>query len=367
MDVLTAVLAAGVAAGYYTIAALIVPRIVLTNATPRFVTAFRVGGVAFFVGCGLTHTHIAYHAIVNAAEVGAHEAAFHLLQVFGVWVFIYAAVRFLEVRVQRRRTPAEAQAEELRARVEALSRSNEDLERFAHVVAHDLRDPLTSISGFSELLERDAAHRLDDRAATQLRFIREGTARMAQLLDGVLAYSRVAGVGLDRALVPLEDVLREAQDALRGLIDARGAEITTDELPVVEGDRVQLRQLLQNLLSNAVKFDDAVRPRVRVLAEVSDEDGTVTVCVAYNGVGIDSRDRDRVFEIFRRGRRTTGQPGTGVGLALCAKIVDRHGGRLWYEDAEGGGTVFKFTALAGAGPQGDSDPQTTTPREVVAS
>jgi signal transduction histidine kinase len=361
MDVLTAVLAAGVAAGYYTIAALIVPKIVLTNATPRFVTAFRVGGIAFFVGCGLTHTHIAYHAIVDATDVGAHEAAFHLLQVFGVWIFIYAAVRFLEVRVQRRRTPAE----ELRARVEELSRSNDDLERFAHVVAHDLRDPLTSISGFATLLERDAEQKLDEDAATRLRFIREGALRMEQLLDGVLAYSRVAGAGLDRESVPLDEVVREAQDALRGLIDERRAEITADELPVVEGDRVQLRQLLQNLLSNAIKFADRDRPRVHVSAQES-EDRTVTVSVADNGVGIDSRDRDRVFQIFRRGRRTADQPGTGVGLALCAKIVDRHGGRLWFEDAAGGGTVFKFTALRRPGSPDDGAARTMAPREAMA-
>src|SRR3712207_7068571 len=101
MDVLTAVLAAGVAAGYFTIAALIVPRIELENATSRFVRAFRIGGVAFFVGCGLTHSHIAFHALVDDDAVGLHEAVFHLLQVFGVWLFIYAALRFVEVRVVR--------------------------------------------------------------------------------------------------------------------------------------------------------------------------------------------------------------------------------------------------------------------------
>src|SRR3712207_2252481 len=117
-EALIAITAAGVAAGYFTIAALIVPKIQLVEATPRFVRAFRVGGIAFFVGCGLTHTHIAVHAVVvDDRDLGWHELLFHLLQVFGVWVFIYAALRFLEVRVVRRKTPDELEAEQLRERV----------------------------------------------------------------------------------------------------------------------------------------------------------------------------------------------------------------------------------------------------------
>jgi signal transduction histidine kinase len=341
MDVLTAVLAMGVALGYYTIAALIVPRINLDEATPRFVAAFRIGGVAFFVGCGLTHSHIAYHAIVDDQEVGVHEALFHLLQVFGVWLFIYAALRFLEVRVTRRKTPGEVEAEQLRRRVRELSRSNRDLEHFAHIVAHDLQEPLRSVSGFATLLERSSADRLDPRGAQSLRYIRDGTLRMSAMLDSVLAYSRVASVGLRREPINLEDVLHGAEQALGESIAERGAVITADPLPVVEGDRTQLDQLVQNLLANAIKFGPESGPRIHVWAEAGEAEQTIAI--RDNGPGIDDRDAERVFEMFSRGATVDGRPGSGVGLAVCAKIVDRHGGRLWHEPAEGGGTVFRFT------------------------
>lgn len=342
-EILIAITAAGVAAGYFTIAALIVPRIQLLEATPRFVRAFRIGGVAFFVGCGLTHTHIAYHAVADDRGFGAHELVFHLLQVFGVWVFIWAALRFLEVRVVRRKTQEELEAEGLRERVLSLSRSNEDLEQFAHVVAHDLQEPLRTISGFAELLERDLDGRLDENGRQSLHLIRDGTHRMGALLDGVLAYSRVASVGLERTPVDLDDLLREAQDTLRHTLEARGARVTSEPLGVVHGDRTQLGQLLQNLLANGIKFGAPDAPHVHVSAE--EAGGWLTICVRDDGAGIDERDRERVFGMFERGSTADGAGGTGIGLALCAKIVERHGGRIGHEPAPGGGTVFRVSLL----------------------
>jgi signal transduction histidine kinase len=343
MEALTALLAVGVAGGYFTIAALIVPRIELGEATPRFVAAFRGGGVAFFVGCGLTHLHIAYHALVDDEEVGWHEAGFHFLQIFGVWLFVYAALRFLEVRVTRRKTPDELEAQELRDRVASLSRSNRDLEQFAQVVAHDLKAPLYSISGMADVLERRSEHRLDERSLGAVRHIREGSRRMTELLDGVLEYSRVAAVALRREAVDLDAVASEAREALATAIEERRADVVVDPLPVVDGDRLQLGQLLQNLMANAIKFGDPGAPRVRVFAE--DRDGVPAVAVQDNGAGIDPEEAERIFEVFERGSADADQPGTGVGLAVCAKIVGRHGGRLWHEPAPGGGSIFRFTLL----------------------
>jgi signal transduction histidine kinase len=340
LTALTVAMAAGVAAGYFAIAALIVPRIRLENATPRFVTAFRVGGVAFFVGCGLTHTHIAYHALVDEDRVETHELIFHLLQVFGVWVFVYAALRFLDVRVVRRKTPQEHDAEALQERISTLSRSNADLEQFAHVVAHDLQEPLRSIAGFADLLRRRQDGSLDPGAAECLDFIDDGTRRMDEMLDGILSYSRVAGVGLRRERVDMNDVVRAAVDDLARGLDEAGAEVEVEPLPEVVGDAVQLRQLVQNLLANAIRFRGEEPLRLTVSA--ADHAGWWRFDVRDNGTGIDPGDAERIFLMFARGAgRDTA--GTGLGLALCRKIVARHGGTIWVEPAEDGGARFSFT------------------------
>ena len=267
MDVLTALLAGGVAAGYYTIAALIVPRIALADATPRFVWIFRIGGIAFFVGCGLTHTHIAAHALADDVPVAFHEAGFHLLQVFGVWAFIYAALRFLDVRVARRRTPEELESEALRERVDQLARSNEDLDQFAHVIAHDLKAPLQTVSGFAGLLERRYGEELPAPGGEWVHRIQDGTRRMSDLLDGVLEYSRAASQGLERRPVDVDVLMREVLAALDHMIDDYVPRITWEASGPVVADPVQLRQLLQNLVGNAIKFGDRDAPEVHVSVE----------------------------------------------------------------------------------------------------
>jgi signal transduction histidine kinase len=333
-EALTAALAAGVAGGYFAIAALIVPKIELRDATPRFVRAFRFGGIAFFVGCGLTHVHIAYHAVADAGRADTHEILFHLLQVFGVWLFVFAALRYLDVAITRRPTPAD----ELQVRVDELARSNADLQEFAHVVAHDLQAPLQTVAGFAQLLERRYAGHLDDGADEYLHHIVDGSQRMGELLDGVLAYSRAAGVGLERSEVDLGAIVHEAQEALVLAIADRGARVTTDALPHVEGDATQLRQLVFNLLGNALKFG---ADRVHVSA--TREGGFWCVSVRDNGQGVDPRETERIFEMFQRSQYSDGADGAGLGLALAHKIVERHGGRIWVEPSVAGGSVFRFT------------------------
>lgn len=360
LTALTAFLAIGVAAGYFAIALLILPRIQLRDATPRFAGLFRWGATAFFVGCGLTHTHIAVHAINGSQEASWHEVVFHLLQVFGVWTFVVVALRIIDVQVIRRKTPQEVEAERLARQVADLSRSNTDLERFAHVVSHDLQEPLRSVSGFADLLARRSEDRLDEQGRESLGFIRDGVLRMGAMLDGILDYSRVAGAGLDRAQVDMNAVVRDAEADLAKAIDDRDAVITVGELPEVDGDAIQLRQLVANLLANALKFSGGRPPQVEIFAE--ETDAGWTFAVRDEGIGIDPRDAERIFDMFARAQRNGGDrhaEGTGIGLAVCRRIVERHGGELWVESTPGAGSTFRFslpgrspTVVPGAVPAG---------------
>ncbi len=348
LTALTAALAIGVALGYFAIAALILPRIQLRDATPRFAFLFRWGATAFFVGCGLTHTHIAVHAINGSQEASWHEVIFHLLQVFGVWTFIVVALRIIDVQVIRRKTPQELEAERLERQVADLSRSNTDLERFAHVVSHDLQEPLRSVSGFADLLALRSGDRLDEQGRESLGFIRDGVVRMGAMLDGVLDYSRSAGAGLTRGPGDREAVLRDAQADLAQAIGERGASISVGPLPTVEGDVVQLRQLVTNLLANALKFAGEHPPRVEVSAEETETGWTFAV--RDEGIGIDPRDQERIFAMLARATPADGgdavPEGTGIGLAVCQRIVERHGGEMWVESTPGAGSTFRFTLPA---------------------
>jgi signal transduction histidine kinase len=342
LTLLTAVLAAGVSLGYFAVAALILPRIQLDEQSPRFVRAFRLGGIAFFVGCGLTHAHIAVHALVDDQSASLHEVVFHLLQVFGVWVFVVVALRIVDVRVIRRRSAQELEAERLEREVTELSRSNTDLERFAHVISHDLQEPLRSVAGFADLLARRHEAKLDEPGREALHFIRSGCDRMGTMLDGILDYSRVASASLERVPVALDAVMADVRADLASAIERRRATVEVEPLPTVAGDRVQLTQLLQNLVANALKFSGADPPCVTVGGDVG-EDGW-TLFVRDHGIGVAPRDAERIFEMFARAAPSLedGRGGSGIGLAVCRRIAERHGGRLWVEPTPGGGSTFRF-------------------------
>lgn len=335
MDVLIVVLAAGVALGYFALAFLVLPRIELVDASPSFRRAFRVGGIAFFAGCGLTHTHIAVHAAGDGELVAWHEVLFHGLQLVGVWVFVYVAIRVIDVRIERRQTPTE----ELEAQVSELARSNEDLEQFAHVISHDLQGPLVTAAGFAELLDNNRA--LDADARRHLDAVRSSHRQMRELLDGVLRYSRAAGAGLRREQVDLNLTATEVTEALAHDIEATGAQVTIGRLPVVTGDPVQLRQVLLNLTANAVKFANDQRPDIAISAEEHADGWQITV--RDRGPGIPDADRDGIFEMFGRAATADGTAGSGIGLAVCRKIVTRHGGTIGVSETAGGGATFYFT------------------------
>ena len=227
-------------------------------------------------------------------------------------------------------------------RTEELARSNADLENFAYVVSHDLQEPLRAIGSYADLLGRRARDVLEDEHRHFLDRIVAGVGRMQDLLHDLLAYSRIGT--RNPALLPTaaDEVLREVLEDLEAAIVDAGAIVTHDPLPHVAADRPQLRQLLQNLIGNAIKFRRTEPPRVHLTAQP--EAALWRFCVRDNGIGVPPEYAQRVFVIFQRLHSQRAYPGTGVGLAICKRIVERHGGRIWIESAESGaGTVVCFT------------------------
>jgi light-regulated signal transduction histidine kinase (bacteriophytochrome) len=228
---------------------------------------------------------------------------------------------------------------ELAHRAEELERSNRELEDYASVTSHDLQGPLVTVGMYSEML----AQRLrDDPDARQLaENIRDGAAGMRKLVRELLAYARLERRQAEPEPVRLDDALREALDNLAGpIVDAR-AEVEAEPLPVVLGDPPRLVQLLQNLLTNAIKFTADEAPRVDVSA--SRAGNMAVVSVRDNGIGLDPTKTEVIFRPFHRLHAADRYAGTGIGLAVCQKIVDQHGGRIWAESAPGEGATFRFT------------------------
>jgi light-regulated signal transduction histidine kinase (bacteriophytochrome) len=227
---------------------------------------------------------------------------------------------------------------ELDRRVEELERSNAELERFAYVAAHDLSSPLRTVAGFTQLLARRYQGRLDADADEYIGHVLAGVTRMRAVIDDLLFYARVGQAELEP--VPVDCALL-AEEAVAALGAGDGAEVEIGPLPTVRGDPTQLGQVLQNLVANAVKFTDRPRPWVRIAAE--HDAGGWRFSVSDDGLGIDPEHAERIFRMFERLHPPERYAGTGIGLALCKRIVERHGGRIWFEAREGGGTVFQFT------------------------
>ena len=253
---------------------------------------------------------------------------------------IYELNRVLERRVAERTAAAESRAVE-------LARSNADLEQFAYVASHDLQEPLRMVANYTELLGRRYEGQLDADADEYIRFAVDGVRRMERLIKGLLAYSRAGGAPLAVSDVDLNLVSRQAVTNLQQAIEESQAQVVVEPLPHVQGDANQLLQVFQNLLGNAIKFRrDGEPPRICVRALGGKGADPVTVSVSDNGIGISPEHAERIFVIFQRLHSRAEYPGTGIGLAICKRIVERHGGRIWAQPAPGGGTEFRFT-LAG--------------------
>ena len=226
-----------------------------------------------------------------------------------------------------------------------LERSNLELEQYAYVASHDLQEPLRSIGGFAQLLEERYGDKLDDDGKRFIGFISKGVARMQALIADLLTYSRAGQNTLRTQEVDTGALVHETLSSLDAAIRDAGAEVDVGNLPVIHADRAALAQLFGNLLSNALKFSDGHRPpHVDVFA--ARDDGGWRFTVADNGLGIDAKDADRVFGMFERLHGEDAYGGTGIGLAICKRIVERHGGRIWYEPSPGGGAAFSFTLPA---------------------
>jgi PAS domain S-box-containing protein len=232
--------------------------------------------------------------------------------------------------------------EHLRAVAADLARSNAELEHFAYVASHDLQEPLRMVASYTQLLARRYKGKLDEDADEFIGFAVDGARRMQELINDLLTYSRAGTQPLQ--LQPVDTLLLVDQvvNDLAAAIRDSNASVTHDNLPIVQGDPTQLRQLFQNLLANGIKFHrPAEAPRVHVSATL--EHGPWTFSVSDNGIGIEPRYLERIFVLFRRLHTRADYPGTGIGLAICKKIVERHGGQIRVESAPGRGTTFWFT------------------------
>ncbi len=232
----------------------------------------------------------------------------------------------------------------LKEKMIEVERSNAELQQFAYVASHDLQEPLRMVASYVKLLDRRYGDKLDQDAKDFIGYAVEGSTRMQQLINDLLTYSRVGTKVKPFEPVDLEAVFAGIMDNLKVTIQESNATITHDSLPTVQADDLQMLQLFQNLVSNGIKFHGEEAPRVHVSAKRAGDFWQFSVC--DNGIGIDPEYFNRIFIIFSRLHTRAEYPGSGIGLAICKKIVERHGGRIWVESTPGKGSTFLFTIPA---------------------
>lgn len=251
-----------------------------------------------------------------------------------------------EAEVRRLNAELEQRVQDRTAQLEA---ANKELEAFAYTVSHDLRAPLRAIDGFSRILIEDHGPQLRPEAEHYLQRVRENAARMGQLVDDLLGFSRLSRHPLTRRAIRPADIARQVVDELKGELEGRSIKITVANLPASRGDAALVRQVLANLISNAVKFTRMAEAATVEVGYQQSEDGLVTYFVRDNGIGFDMRYAHKLFGVFQRLHRPDDFEGTGVGLAIVHRIVVRHGGRVWAEASPGCGATFYFTLHSPSG------------------
>jgi PAS domain S-box-containing protein len=263
----------------------------------------------------------------------------------------YASISIAPVRDKReniiavvvmiRDVTAQAEAEQkIKIQAELLERSNTDLKQFAYIASHDLKEPLRNITGHLEMVKRRLGNDLDPKTMEHMAFVMDGAERMRALIDDLLLYSRVDSRPVKFAEVDMNDVAAKVLAELRLAISDSKAVVEVRPLPVLKADEAQMGELLQNLVSNAIKFHGPDPPRVEIAATDDQKDWVLSV--KDNGIGIDPKYADRIFQMFQR-LVPKSYPGTGIGLAVCKRIVERHGGRIWVDSKVGQGSTFSFS------------------------
>jgi len=246
--------------------------------------------------------------------------------------------------------------DDLKRTMDDLARSNRELEQFAYVASHDLKEPLRMVASYLQLLEKKYGERLDEKAGQYIHFAVDGAERMDRLIDGLLRYSRITSRSADFVIVDTNAVFAEAVANLEQAIRESGAAVTREGLPQVRGDEMQLMMLMQNLIGNALKYrKEGLPPRVHVTAKREGREWVFAV--RDNGIGIATEHHGRIFQIFQRLHTQKEYPGTGIGLASCKKIVEHHRGRIWLESIPGEGSTFFFSIpLERLGPSRSTTP-----------
>jgi PAS domain S-box-containing protein len=254
-------------------------------------------------------------------------------------ILVTAAIRDITARSR-----AEAN---LLQKMDELNRSNEELGQFAYIASHDLQEPLRMVASYTQLLSRRYKGKLDSDADEFIAFAVDGAGRMQRLIQDLLAFSRVGTKGKILTNISSQEAFEQALANLRGAVEESGAQVTHDPLPTVVADEMQLIQLFQNLIGNGIKYQALGIPRVHVSASRTGGEKW-TFSVKDNGLGIDPQYFDRIFGMFQRLHKRDEFEGTGIGLAICKKIVERHGGSISVESQPGHGSTFRF-AIAGEG------------------
>jgi signal transduction histidine kinase len=263
-------------------------------------------------------------------------------------------------KARRRQYEIRDEIEYRRRLAEELLKTNQELEQFAYVSSHDLKEPLRKISLYSDLLRQDVENGAGQ-AARYAENISEGARRMNSLIEDLLAYSRISKEPSAVVDVSLEDILAEVVSDLEAVIREKNAKVTSRKLPIVRGIPSQLHQILQNLVSNGIKFCND-KPVVTVSAERHSIGWAISV--ADNGIGIDPSHHERIFQVFSRLHTKERYPGTGIGLAICKKLVERQGGQIWVTSRPGEGSTFTFTVPRALGPV--AEPADSPPQKQIA-